>query len=151
MPLLVLPLDIPGEDMTAILEQTVTDLLQELDQLSDQIYSDGVFPGTRVMSAPVRLASYLEHTDPQDYSKIFDNDYLLRLGAGLDTPPVSPYWLNQLSVPGSFERNRRDFERLITQQQSRRDAVYGERAPLPETPNPPQFQLPSAPRPGAQQ
>lgn len=133
--MLILPMDLPGEEMTDILEQTVKELLAELDEQSDQIFSDGVFPGTKVLTAPERLGSYLSNTEVEDYKKLFDDNYLLRLGAGLDTPPVSPYWLNQLSIPDSFERNRRDFQRLVTQDMGRRERYTNPHtAPLPAQP-----------------
>lgn len=115
MPLQILPLDLPGADMTALMKETVNDLLAELQEMASQIYSDGIFPGTSPLPAKQRLVNYLTATDPQDYSKIFDEDYLLRLSQGLETPPISPYWLNQLSVRSSYDRNRKDFVRLLTQ------------------------------------
>lgn len=97
------------------MKETVTELLQELESEAQQVYSDGILPGTSHMAAPERLARYLEQTDINDYAKLFDDDYLLRLSAGLEAPPVSKYWLNQLSVRSSYDRNRKDFVRLLTQ------------------------------------
>ena len=114
MPLLNLPLDIEGEKVTNLIEETVLEMCEEFKDLISAVYSDGVFPGTKQLSAPQRLANYLEQTEVADFPKLFDEDYLLRLGNGLEAPPVSKYWLNQLSIRESYERNRKDFLRLVT-------------------------------------
>lgn len=116
MPLQILPLNLPGETMTELMKEAVAEMLAELEPLSREVYSDGVLPGTFHLSAPERLANYLNNTDPSDMELLIDDDYLLRLKNGLDRPPVSPFWLNQISTQGTYERNRRDFVRLINQE-----------------------------------
>jgi hypothetical protein len=125
MPLTILPLDLPGEVMTQIMEETVREILQELEEGARQIYNDGVFPGTKPLSAPERLGFYLENTDFADYELLFDDNYieaLMQLGPeAIGASIASPYWLNQMSIRGSFERNRKDFMRLVNQEQGRRE------------------------------
>lgn len=113
MPLLNLPLNLPGETITEIMKQIVDELTQEFEVVAQSVYSDGVFPGV-THNGPQTIQDYLEVTDPRDYRNIFDEDYLLRLENGLDAPPVSKFWLNQLSVRSSFDRNRKEFMRLLT-------------------------------------
>ncbi len=131
MPLQVLPLDLPGESMTELMQEAVKEMLAELEPLSREIYADGVLPGTYSLSSAERLANYYSNTDPADWALMFeydealgqwgtDENYLLRLRNGLDAPPVSPFWLNMVSTQGTFERNRRDFMRLVNQDQAKR-------------------------------
>lgn len=121
MPLLNLALDLPGAEITALMEEIVDELLANISDMANDVYSDGIFPGTYPLTGPQALGQYLENTDPMDYEKLFDDDYLLRLQNGLDAPPVSQYWLAQLSDRTSYDRNRNDFQRLITQSQGRRE------------------------------
>ncbi len=128
MPLMILPLGISGEDDTDIAEDVIAEMVAEIKDGFKLAYSDGILPGTRpVKSDMAKYAAFLEQTDPADIDpnwtqtggatrNILDEGYLVRLEQGLDTPPASPYWLNSLSVRSSFDRNRREFVRLITQQ-----------------------------------
>jgi hypothetical protein len=122
MPMTILALDIPGQEQTDILVELVRELQAELYEGTRLIYSDGVFPTTNQLSGPERLGFYLEHTDPADYALLFDDNYieaLMRFGPeALGATIASPYWLNEMSVRQSFERNRKDFMRLIDQSRS---------------------------------
>ncbi len=114
MPLQTLSFNLPGEDITAIWKQEVEDFLADFEETASNIFSDGIMPGTHRPPAKQRLMQYLQATDPQDFAKLFDEDYLLRLQNGLEAPPVSKFWLNQLSIRTSYDRNRKDFIRLLT-------------------------------------
>lgn len=130
MPVMNLPLNIPGERQTELIEETVADLVKELEGWSDSVYSDGILPGTKTPMAKERLAGYYEMTDPADMELLIDDDYLLRLKHGLDRPPVSPFWLNAVSSQGTFERMRRDFLHLMHQDQ--RPAIREPRVQRPQ-------------------
>lgn len=113
MPMMRLALDLPGAEVTALMREVVQEVLDELGDGTNQVYSDGYLPGTEPQPGPVRFAKYLEVTDPMDYENLFDDDYFSRMAAGLDAPPVSKYWLDQMAIRGSFDRNRKDFQRLL--------------------------------------
>ncbi len=115
MPIMQLPLNIGGERQTELIEEAIKEILGEIENWSDSVYSDGILPGLKPLPAKERLANYYMNTDPADMELLIDNDYLLRLKYGLDRPPVSPFWLNAVSSQGTFERMRRDFLHLIHQ------------------------------------
>lgn len=110
-----LPVNLPGERQTELIEETVGELVKEFEDWIDNVYSDGILPGLKPLGAKERLAGYLNSTDPADYELLIDNDYLMRLQQGLDRPPVSPFWLNSVSSPATYDRMRRDFLHLINQ------------------------------------
>ncbi len=122
MPLQRLSFNLPGEIITDTWKRVVNEYMENFEEFAHSIWEDGVMPGTSPLPWKKRLVNYLIVTQDltrtpdgkNDLDRLVDDDYLLKLDNGLEHPPVNPYWLNQLSIRSSYERNRKDFVRLLT-------------------------------------
>ncbi len=113
-----------GADMTAIMDDVINDLFDHFTEVADSLFpsenklSAGALPGDILPPGMDRLEDYWaktpalpDGTNP-DVAKIIDPNYELRLRQGLDQPPVNPYWVNQLRIPGQFTLLAKDFMAL---------------------------------------
>ena len=74
-----------------------------------------LFPGTKPLQGRQKLTKYFRATvDLSDLELIADPDYEMKLRANLDRPPLSPYWLRTLSIPGEFTKQAKEFVDLMT-------------------------------------
>lgn len=111
-----LPIVLPGAEWTEIIREVVVTGpfgLRQLLKDAKELFPDGLLPGEFKLKAVQRLNQYLDNTDPQDYEKVFDPDFEMKLRMGLGKAPVSPYWLKLLAVPGQFTEKAKDFKKLL--------------------------------------
>ena len=86
-----------------------------IQQRAEELFPDGIFPGTKPLQGRQKLTQYLTVTvDLSDLAKIADPDYEMKLRANLDRPPLSPYWAKTLSIPGEFTKQAKEFVDLMT-------------------------------------
>ena len=85
-----------------------------IQQRAEELFPDGVFPGTKPLQGRQKLTQYLTVTvDLSDLELIADPDYEMKFRAGLDRPPLSPYWVRLLSIPNEFTTQAKDFVSLM--------------------------------------
>ncbi len=108
-----------GAEMTAIMDDVINELFDKFTETADSLFpsenklSAGALPGDILPHGADRLQQYWAMTpDLSDLPKIIDPNFELRLRQGLDQPPVNPYWVNQLRIPGQFTLLAKDFMAL---------------------------------------
>lgn len=105
------------ERKTAIIEERVDRMLDRILDRAKAINQDGGLPGDLMLPGPQRLEQYWRYTpDLSDLPLLIDgkeSEEMIR--QGLVPPPVNPYWLNQLSIPGQFTELAQDFMSLNAQ------------------------------------
>ncbi len=107
-----------GAEMTAIMDDVISELFDHFTEVADSLFpsenklSAGALPGDILPHWLDRLQQYWAVTPREDLPKIIDPNFELRLRQGLDQPPVGPFWLNQLRIPGQFTLLAKDFMAL---------------------------------------
>lgn len=139
---------------TAIADEEITRSLEQEKYYVDTLYGEGGFIGDIMLPGPQRLDQYWTYTpNLSDIELITDPNYETRLRAGLDRPPINPYWKNLLREPGLFTKTAADFVRLNAQYADRYQGGTNEvqAAPLPGSPGlpSPQMAAPMPPQPPA--
>lgn len=109
---LFLPFLMTGERQTEIIKQVVDERVQAMFEGAETAYPDGMLPGMTKLSARMRFARYVLQTDREDVPLLRDPDYLERYQQGIVAPPLSPYWLNILSIPDLWKETAADFRNL---------------------------------------
>ena len=113
-----LPLLLPGAKKTEILERVVTERLGMIKERALRAYPDGVIVGTKKLSPRQMFDRVLLKTMGPDWPLLMDPDYLTKYQAGVAPPPVSPFWLDLLSIPESWKKIRDSFvktyEEMVT-------------------------------------
>ena len=105
---------ISSQRKSEIIEERVSRMHERIPRRAAAINEDGHLPGTMMMPGKERLDFYWARTpDFTDVPLLLDPDWELRIRNGLDKPPVNPYWLNHLSVPGMLKEYSQDFKSLI--------------------------------------
>lgn len=112
----LLPLLIPGERATRIIEHEVDKMLERMEEMAELVYPDGILPGMKKLPARQRLARYLMLIDPRDGPLIRDVDYLKKRKQGLMPNPVSPFLLNALQPEDDFREIATDMRELMRDQ-----------------------------------
>lgn len=101
---------------TAIVEEEVTAMLERVQKRADAFNQDGAMIGDLHMPGPKRLDQYWAATpNLADVPYLTDPNWEDRIRQGLDKPPVNPYWVNLLRVPGLLKKTAADFVRLNAQ------------------------------------
>ena len=121
------PIRLPGAVWTRMIEEKAIRFAKQIIPRSEELFPDGVFPGTKPLQGRQKLTQYLTVTvDLSDLELIADPDYEMKLRANLDRPPISPYWQKTLSIPGEFTKQAKEFVALMEKYAS------GETEPSPQ-------------------
>ena len=97
-----------------MIDEKVTRFAKQIVPRSKELFPDGVFPGTKPLHGRQKLTQYLGATvDLSDLELIADPNYEMKFRAGLDRPPLSPYWLRTLSLPDEFTKQAKEFTDLM--------------------------------------
>ena len=108
------PIRLPGATWSRLMTDKANAYADRIQQRAEELFPDGVFPGTKPLQGRQKLTQYLTVTvDLSDLELIADPDYEMKLRANLDRPPLSPYWLRTLSIPGEFTKQAKEFVDLM--------------------------------------
>ena len=110
-----LPLRISGERGTEIMRRVVEEAVDDFERRVLSAYPDQTMPGLRKLSAGESFARMVIGTQPADFPLLQDEEYVEHYRLGLVPPPVSPLWLNLLSIPSLFKEQQRNFLRWYRQ------------------------------------
>lgn len=108
-----IPSRIDGEKATALIREVIEARLGRIFERADQVYPDGVIPGTQKLGKREKQARYVVLTAPQDWPLIRDPDYLAKFRAGLLPAPASPFWRNLMALPEMWEEAANEFKALV--------------------------------------
>lgn len=111
------PIRLPGATWTRILKDRIDAYASRIVERGENLFPDGVFPGTVDLSGRQKYQQYLNATvDINDFSRLADPDYESKVRNGLlppeDLGPQSPFWKQALMIPGEFTRMAAEFVRL---------------------------------------
>lgn len=96
-----------------IIDEEVDLMYEEENEMVENIADDGGLPGDLLFPGPERLDRYwLVTKDLSDLQLLIDPNSEEFIRRNLIRPPVNPYWLNQLSIPGEFTKKAKDFMAL---------------------------------------
>ena len=126
------PIRLPGATWTKLMQDKANAYADRIQQRAEELFPDGVFPGTKPLQGRQKLTQYLTVTvDLSDLELIADPNYEMKLRAGLEIrTPLSPYWQRTLSIPGEFTKQAAEYVDLMERY------AGGEPEPSPQTPAP---------------
>ncbi len=94
------------------MQDVVKEIVDSLISEAHEALPDGVFPGATRLSSKQKLAHYYVVTDQADLPLLENPNYLALYKQKLAPAPVSPFWLNAISLPEEYEKLRDEFLRL---------------------------------------
>lgn len=111
------PIRLPGATWTRILQDRINAYADKIVQRGENLFPDGIFPGTVDLSGRQKYQQYLNATvDIGDFSRLATPGYEETVRNGLlppdDPGPQSPFWKQALMIPGQFTEMAKEFVRL---------------------------------------